>query len=290
MVDQVIKCARALYPGMVTLQSDVLPRGEARREDEARWAQQEAPEDDAEIGGGHGWDMIAGGIGRDRLLPDHDPDAPWNDGKSIAQTGSARLPYDMASLDALPSDHEIGGLMSGRFADGVTYAPLPVPGDGQPAKRGVFGPNGNTYSDGSYAPNGGTRGRDKETGKIIRHMGVDLPAKIGTSVTAVDDGVVTSVGTQWSKKNPKKKTGWGDYVDIRYHDSQIGKSAHLKPEGRPVVGAHVRRGETIGIVGNTGNARTKGDHLHYEERLPNGQTIEPTASVRRRRVYIYPPD
>lgn len=289
MTQRSIPKARALYPAIVTLPSPLLPRGEMRRLDEARWAEREAA-DAAGLGGDDGVDLVQGGSGAGKLLPAGYPDVPWNESADHHSAEPAKLPYDIASLDGARPDRQIepemGGLMSGRLADGVTYSPWPVPGDGKPAMKRVVGPNGHTYSDGSYAPNGGTRGFDKK-GKIIRHMGIDLPAKIGTNVAAVDDGVVT-LGTQWSKDDAGKKAGWGDYVDIRYSDGTIGKYAHLKPEGRPANGTHVKRGETIGIVGNTGNAAAKGDHLHYEVRLPNGRRIDPSASIRQRRVYVYP--
>lgn len=301
MVQQMIKRARALYPGMVTLRSDVLPRRDARREDEARWAALGAAEASSDADGGadpgtdQGWDAIGHGLGGGRLLPEGDPDAPWNVGLAQEPSDTVKIPYDIASLDAARPDQrieqEIGELMRGRLADGVTYHQWPVPGDGKLAKSGAIGPNGNKYSDGSYAPNGGTRGWDNKKGQPISHMGADFPAKIGTNVASVDDGVVIGVGTQWSRKNPKLKAGWGDYVDVRYRDGTIGKYAHLKPEGRPVVGAHMKQGETVGVVGNTGNAATKGDHVHYEMRLPDGRTIDPTPWIRQRRpVYVYPSD
>ena len=85
-------------PGPISLPKMLLPKGQARRLDEARWAEPSASQGNAEIGGAHGWDMIAGGTGGDRLLPEHDANARWSEGAADGPADPARLPYDFASL------------------------------------------------------------------------------------------------------------------------------------------------------------------------------------------------
>lgn len=269
MVKQIIKRARALYPGMVTLQSDLLPTGEARREDEARWTEQEAPEDDAEIRGGQGWDMVAGGAVGDRLLPEHDPDAPWNEGKSTNPVDLAKLPYDFGALDNAdltypspgPKMASVDAMQRNRESKNVTYSRLwPVPGDGRPAKKGDIGPNGKKYSDGRFAPAGGYRGF--KDGKPRAHHGVDLPAPSGANVVAAESGTV--------RQSVEDPTGFGKNVVLGHDDGTVGLYAHLGPGDTPRPGTKVKMGQVIGKVGTSGSARTKGDHLHYEMRLDLG--------------------
>lgn len=268
MVQQMVKRARALYPGMVTLQSDLLPRGEGRREDEARWAEREMPEGGAEIGGGDGWDMIAGGIGGDRLLPEHDPDAPWNDGKSIGAHRPTKLPYDFTGVDNAQITHSspsptmasVDAMQRNREAKNVTYSRLwPVPGDGRPARDRETAPNGKKYFDGRFAPKG--EFRKYPNGNPKPHYGVDLPAATGTAVVAADDGIVLPPVVDRTGKN------FGTSVRLGYDgEAEQGLYGHLSSVEPLPVGTRVKRGQKIGEVGTSGNAKGGGDHLHYEVR------------------------
>jgi murein DD-endopeptidase MepM/ murein hydrolase activator NlpD len=91
-------------------------------------------------------------------------------------------------------------------------------------------------------------------GGIRKHKGIDIHAKRGTPIVAVCDGVIverehTMVGgkTLWLKS---AEHGWKAYY--AHLDKQLVKE-----------GQHVRKGQVIGTVGNTGNARTTPSHLHY---------------------------
>ena len=86
-----------------------------------------------------------------------------------------------------------------------------------------------------------------------RHYGTDIVAKANAKVAAVMDGVV--VFTDWTVK-----TGYviqiqhaNDFLSVYKHNSTL-----LKKQGD-----HVRAGEVIAIVGNTGE-ETTGPHLHFE--------------------------
>ena len=85
------------------------------------------------------------------------------------------------------------------------------------------------------------------------HYGVDVVAKANTKVASVLDGVV--VFTDWTIK-----TGYviqvqhaNDLLSVYKHNSLL-----LKKQGD-----HVRAGEVLGVVGNTGE-ETSGPHLHFE--------------------------
>ncbi len=96
-------------------------------------------------------------------------------------------------------------------------------------------------------------GMERDGGKR-RHEGIDIFAKKGTPVVAITDGTVSYTG--------ERGIG-GKQVWLR--DGLFGKSlyyAHL--DGFAVVaGTRVKAGDTLGYVGNTGNARFTPAHLHF---------------------------
>ena len=83
------------------------------------------------------------------------------------------------------------------------------------------------------------------------HMGVDIASPIGTSILAPADGFV-------------KFTGWGQQygrcISIDHGHGFSTMYGHLK-EFSVKAGARVKKGQTIGKVGLTG--QTNGPHLHY---------------------------
>lgn len=88
-----------------------------------------------------------------------------------------------------------------------------------------------------------------------RHRGIDIFAEKGTPVVAATDGVVVQVGRDGLGGNVVWILGEG--LQVHYY-------AHLD-EWAPGLeaGRHVKAGEAIGTVGNTGNARTTPPHLHF---------------------------
>jgi hypothetical protein len=94
---------------------------------------------------------------------------------------------------------------------------------------------------------------DVREGGKRKHEGIDIFAKRGTPVVAVCDGFISSVGNG----GIGGKTIWlqtAGFKTIYY--------AHLD-EQKVKGGEFVRKGEVIGTVGNTGNARTTAPHLHF---------------------------
>ncbi len=88
------------------------------------------------------------------------------------------------------------------------------------------------------------------------HHGDDLFAQLGTPVVAVTDGTVFSIG--WNRVG-----GWRLWLlDARGNEFYY---AHLS--GYTALASndrHVRRGQVLGFVGNTGDAFTTWPHLHFE--------------------------
>jgi len=94
------------------------------------------------------------------------------------------------------------------------------------------------------------------------HKGIDIATKIGTSVIASADGLVVSVA---------REGGLGNMVAINHGYNLKTRYGHLS-KFRIKKGQHVKRGQIIGEVGNTG--RCTGPHLHYEVLL-NGVPVNP---------------
>lgn len=106
---------------------------------------------------------------------------------------------------------------------------------------------------GKKASVGSTWGDRRDGGKR-NHEGIDIFAPKGTPAVAAADGYITGV----------REGGIG------------GKVVWLRPEGKPYAlyyahldqqqvqeGQRVKKGDVVGLVGNTGNARTTPPHLHF---------------------------
>jgi murein DD-endopeptidase MepM/ murein hydrolase activator NlpD len=95
------------------------------------------------------------------------------------------------------------------------------------------------------------------------HTGIDFTAKIGTEIFATGDGIVTTA--------IKSRTGYGNHVVIKHGFGYQTLYAHLnRIDVR--VGQKIKRGNTIGSVGNTGTSTAP--HLHYEV-IQNGKKVDP---------------
>jgi hypothetical protein len=96
-------------------------------------------------------------------------------------------------------------------------------------------------------------GAPREGGRR-RHEGVDIFAPRGTPVLAASSGVVSRVRTT--------RLG-GKVVWVRDAERSASEYyAHLDSQAVR-SGQRVRVGDTLGFVGNTGNARTTATHLHF---------------------------
>ena len=88
------------------------------------------------------------------------------------------------------------------------------------------------------------------------HAGVDLAARVGTTVKAVACGIVNVAAS--------REDGYGTMVCIRHSTAFVTCYAHLSSM-RVSKGMVVVPGQPIGAVGMTG--RTSGPHLHFETRV-----------------------
>ncbi|MFS0728389.1 M23 family metallopeptidase [Paenibacillus sp. 1P07SE] len=98
------------------------------------------------------------------------------------------------------------------------------------------------------------------------HNGVDIAAagdSTGANIVAFSTGYVEFSGEYGS---------YGYTVIIDHGNGVKTLYAHMLEHGRIRKGVQVRAGESIGLVGNTGNST--GPHLHFEIRM-NGASVDP---------------
>lgn len=95
------------------------------------------------------------------------------------------------------------------------------------------------------------------------HSGIDVAAARGSIVVGATEGTVMLVGDQGA---------YGHCVFVENHDGTVAWYAHLT-ESVVKVGDKIRRGQIVGISGNTG--RSTGPHLHFEMRTQQGIVLDP---------------
>lgn len=125
--------------------------------------------------------------------------------------------------------------------------PSPASGKAAVSKTLVFPVSGKRSNIGSFWG-------DVRDGGKRKHHGIDIFAKKGTPVVAISDGIIVHKGN-----SPRGgKTLWmraiGQPWTVYY--------AHLDQQ-KVKAGQFVKKGDVIGTVGNTGNARTTPPHLHF---------------------------
>ena len=96
-------------------------------------------------------------------------------------------------------------------------------------------------------------GANRDAGRRS-HEGIDIFAPRGTPALAAIDGYVSRVGTNNLGGNVIFLSDQSHGINLYY--------AHLD-SFNVVQGKRVQLGDTLGFVGNTGNARTTGTHLHF---------------------------
>jgi len=94
------------------------------------------------------------------------------------------------------------------------------------------------------------------------HEGMDFSAKKGTPIYASGNGIVIRA---------TRSATYGNVVYIDHGYGYVTRYAHMN-KLKTSKGKKVKRGEVIGLVGNTG--RSVAPHLHYEVRY-NGRALNP---------------
>jgi murein DD-endopeptidase MepM/ murein hydrolase activator NlpD len=99
--------------------------------------------------------------------------------------------------------------------------------------------------------------------KILRfHYGMDFTASIGTAVFATGNGIV---------KSAEREVGYGNTITLDHGFGYETYYAHLS-KIKVKSGQKVKRGDVIGLVGNSGTSTAP--HLHYEV-SKNGTKVNP---------------
>ena len=100
------------------------------------------------------------------------------------------------------------------------------------------------------------------TGRKEFHAGLDIANKSGTKLIATANGRISYAA---------RKAYIGNMIIIDHGFGRVTKYGHLK---KILVkrGQKVKRGDVIGLIGNTG--RSTGPHVHYEVRI-NGTPVNP---------------
>ena len=101
------------------------------------------------------------------------------------------------------------------------------------------------------------------------HCGLDIAAKSGTPIYALQEGYVVYVGS---------KGGYGNVVIIKHQYPDIPELPIVETmyahnsKNLVTKGQYVRRGDMIALIGSTG--RSTGPHLHFEVHY-NGGYVNP---------------
>jgi murein DD-endopeptidase MepM/ murein hydrolase activator NlpD len=104
---------------------------------------------------------------------------------------------------------------------------------------------------------------------------VDFAVPEGTRIVAAREGLVMQVESDFDKAglNREKYGGRANFIRILHSDGSMALYAHLRAEGVQVrVGQYVRKGQYIGLSGNTGFSTAP--HLHFVVQANRGMRLE----------------
>lgn len=178
------------------------------------------------------------------------PEEPMSAGSNIA------VPEMLEAMDTL------GSQLNNREAQLDVLESVMM---NQNLKERVY-PQGRPVSAGWLSSYFGKR-TDPFTGKPANHTGIDFAGKMGAEISAVADGVVT-----WSSD----RYGYGMMVEINHGNGYTTRYAH-NSENLVSVGAEVKKGQSVALMGQTG--RATGPNLHFEV-LHNGSRVNPVKFIR----------
>lgn len=100
------------------------------------------------------------------------------------------------------------------------------------------------------------------------HTGIDLIAEEGVAVVSAQEGIVIKAHLAGA---------WGNLIEVQHDDTYSTAYSHMKSMDVK-VGDKVKRGQLIGLVGNTGLSSRH--HLHFELHK-KGVAIDPIGFLPR---------
>jgi murein DD-endopeptidase MepM/ murein hydrolase activator NlpD len=108
-----------------------------------------------------------------------------------------------------------------------------------------------------------------------RHYALDIMAPAGTPIVSADDGQVLAV--RWNGKGGNVLYATDPERRFVYFYAHL-----MQYDPRSVPGRRVKRGDVLGYVGSTGNAKPWAPHLHFQVKIyprnhnwPTGTPINP---------------
>lgn len=114
------------------------------------------------------------------------------------------------------------------------------------------------------------------------HKGLDIGGNNGVTIVASADGAITY---RFNSGDTSCSKGYGCYAIITHAGGWSSVYAHMPCEvcHNPPASGSVKKGQPIGIVGNTGTST--GPHLHFEVKQ-NGRAVEPLHLLAGEILYI----
>jgi peptidoglycan LD-endopeptidase LytH len=110
---------------------------------------------------------------------------------------------------------------------------------------------------------------DRRDGGAREHKGVDIFASRGTPVLAAENGIISRTGTNNLGGNVVWLTTLNKSLYYAHLDSQAVSPLQV-----------VKKGDTLGFVGNTGNARYTPPHLHFGIYYRGEGAVDPLPYIR----------
>ena len=116
----------------------------------------------------------------------------------------------------------------------------------------------------------GPRDNSKHPGISSNHKGIDFGTPVGSNLTAVTDGVVSTIGND--------ANGYGNWIEVKHEDGTASRYGHLSQIGVS-RGQKVVPGQTVGKSGGkagaAGAGNSTGPHLHFEILNEKGVKVNP---------------
>jgi murein DD-endopeptidase MepM/ murein hydrolase activator NlpD len=181
-----------------------------------------------------------------------------------------------AMFNAIPGVGQIG------FGISTTLGALYGAATGGPNDHGNFGVGGSNENAtptpyASPVPKAtpitspfGPRDNSAHPGISSNHKGIDFGTPVGSNLTAVTDGTISTIGND--------ANGYGNWVEVQHKDGTKSRYGHLSQVGVS-RGQDVRAGQVIGKSGGKAGApgagNSTGPHLHFEILTEKGVKVDP---------------
>lgn len=144
------------------------------------------------------------------------------------------------------------------------------PSNSSPHRRALIPINGRADISQRYAidwvrlyPEGKTYSGDSKDNKSYRAYGAEIHAVADGVVTQIKDSIQQNVPGDTRAVPMTLETIGGNHVIVEIADGVFAFYAHMQPGSlRVKSGDHVRRGQVLGLVGNSGNSTEP--HLHFQ--------------------------